>query len=332
METPCPHLHLYREWLQRSLGDAAPRGAVFRRWPSLAPAVRVHAVRERHRAAGHPARALYVIDEIRGLLDPYAHCVRDKSALREVNDQCVEITTPYLDRHDDCTQIYVRRDNRAFMSTDGGETIQDLRASGCDLKTSNRRDLASTLNGFGIRKDGNALLVGATSQDFSLRKHHLVQAILAVNDLFDLAVPVVASLFLEDVTAWLELYDIRFTPTGTFTGRSGYAHTFAFVVPASCRAPERLIRAVERPSRDLAASLAFTWVDTKKVRTAESRFYACLYDENRAPSTVIVDALRNYDIVPVFGVQGTTFVKSWRLEHRSDSAMAAISHLRACLS
>jgi hypothetical protein len=159
--------------------------------------------------------------------------------------------------------------------------------------------LTSTLNGFGIRRDGDALLVKATPQDSSLRKHNLVQAILAVNDLFYLSVPVVASLFLEDVTAWLELHDIRFTPNVKFTGRSGYDHTFDFVVPASRRAPERLIRAVNRPSRDLAESLAFSWVDTKEVRPAESKFYAFLNDENRAPSTTIVDALRNYDIVPV---------------------------------
>ncbi|HEY4671564.1 MAG TPA: DUF1829 domain-containing protein [Gemmatimonadaceae bacterium] len=125
------------------------------------------------------------------------------------------------------------------------------------------------------------------------------QAILTVNDLFYLAVPVVASLFLEDVTAWLELHDIRFTPNVKFTGRSGYDHTFDFVVPASRRAPERLIRAVNRPSRDLAEAMAFSWVDTKEVRPLASKFYAFLNDENRPPTGSIVDALRNYDIVPV---------------------------------
>jgi hypothetical protein len=45
------------------------------------------------------------------------------------------------------------------------------RAVKCDL-------LTSTLNGFGIRRDGDALLVRATPKDFSLRKHNLVQAIL----------------------------------------------------------------------------------------------------------------------------------------------------------
>ena len=37
-----------------------------------------------------------MIDEVRGLLDQYAQWVRDKSILREVNDQYAEITTPYL--------------------------------------------------------------------------------------------------------------------------------------------------------------------------------------------------------------------------------------------
>lgn len=241
-----------------------------------------------------------MIEEIQGLLDRYAQWLRDKSVLRSVDDKYVQITTPYLDRHNDYLQLYVRRDNDGFVLTDGGETIQDLSVSGCDLETSKRKDLlAATLHGFGVHRDGNDLTVRATPLTFSLRKHNLVQAMLAVNDLFYLVVPVVASLFVEDVTAWLELHDIRFTPNVKFTGRTGYDHSFDFVVPASRRAPERLIRAVNRPSRDLAESLAFSWVDTKEVRPVASTFYAFLNDEQRPLSTSIVDALRNYDIVPV---------------------------------
>jgi hypothetical protein len=63
-----------------------------------------------------------MIDEVRGLLDQYAQWVRDKSILRVVNDQYVEITTPYLDRHNDYTQIYVRKDDGGFVLTDAGDT------------------------------------------------------------------------------------------------------------------------------------------------------------------------------------------------------------------
>ncbi|HVX38163.1 MAG TPA: DUF1829 domain-containing protein [Gemmatimonadaceae bacterium] len=241
-----------------------------------------------------------MIDEVRSLLDQYAQWVRDKTVLREVGDEYVEITTPYLDRHNDYTQIYVRKDNGGFELTDGGEIIEDLRSSGCDLDTKKRRDLlTATLYGFGVQRDGDRLTVKANSSNFALRKHNLVQAMLAVNDLFYLAVPVVASLFLEDVTGWLELHDVRFTPRVKFTGKSGYDHHFDFVVPASRRAPERLLRAVSRPSREIAEAMAFAWIDTREVRSPNSQFYAFLNDEERAPSSTVVDALRNYEIVPV---------------------------------
>jgi hypothetical protein len=44
---------------------------------------------------------------------------------------------------------------------------------------------------------------------------------LAVNDLFYLAKPIVESLFYEDVVQWLDANDIRYTPSVKFTGISG---------------------------------------------------------------------------------------------------------------
>ncbi len=241
-----------------------------------------------------------MIEEVQRLIDRYAEWVRDKSAIRQIGDEYVEITTPYLDRHNDYAQIYVRRDNGGFLITDGGETIEDLRLSGCDLDTAKRKALlTATLNGFGVQRDGDAIQVKANVNNFPLRKHNLVQAILAVNDLFFLSVPVVASLFLEDVAAWLDLSDVRFTPKVKFTGKSGYDHTFDFVVPASKYAPERLLRAVSKPSRDIAEAMAFSWIDTKEVRPATSQFYAILNDLDHTPSAAITDALKSYEITPV---------------------------------
>jgi hypothetical protein len=86
-----------------------------------------------------------------------------------------------------------------------------------------------TLNGFGVQLHQKALEIHATTEDFALRKHDLLQAMLAVNDLFYLSVPMVANLFYEDVVAWLDLCEIRYTPGVKFTGRSGYDHHFDFV-------------------------------------------------------------------------------------------------------
>ena len=44
-------------------------------------------------------------EEIQSLLDRYWGWLRDKTTIRQMHDW-VEITTPYLDRHNDRLQIY----------------------------------------------------------------------------------------------------------------------------------------------------------------------------------------------------------------------------------
>ena len=70
-----------------------------------------------------------------------------------------------------------------------------------------------------------------------MRKHNLIQAILAVNDLFYLARSSVESFFFEDVANWMDETDIRYTQRVKFSGRTGYDHLFDFVVPKSRREP-----------------------------------------------------------------------------------------------
>jgi hypothetical protein len=240
-----------------------------------------------------------VIDEVQSLLDQYVAWLKDKTALRQIKDY-VEITTPYLDRHNDHLQIYAKRENGGYLLTDDGYIVGDLKLSGCEIESRKRKDLLRlTLNGFGIQLDGDALSVHASRDNFALRKHNLVQAMLAVNDLFYLAVPIVAGLFLEDVAAWLSLHDIRFTPKVKFTGKSGYDHLFDFVIPASKKEPERILQAINRPSRDTAQAIAFRWIDTKDVRPPNSRAYAFLNDSDITPSAAVVDALKSYEVHPV---------------------------------
>ena len=141
-----------------------------------------------------------MISDIQRLTDAYHQWLKDKTVIREI-DQWAEITTPYLDRHNDYVQIYARRENGGFLLTDDGYTIADLEQSGCKLESRRRKELLQmTLNGFGVRLDGSALQVHAAADNFALRKHNLVQAMLAVNDMFYLAEPVVASVFYDDVT------------------------------------------------------------------------------------------------------------------------------------
>ncbi len=235
--------------------------------------------------------------EIERLLDGYRTWLKDRTTLKAIEGgDWVEITTPFLDRHNDALQIYARRENGGFLLTDDSYIVHDLQASGCALNTEKRRDLLKmTLNGFGVRMNTDALEVHATPENFPLRKHSLVQAMLAVNDLFYLAKPVVESLFFEDVIQWLDVNEIRYTPKVKFAGISGYDYVFDFVVPKSRHQPERIVQVVNRPTRQAAQSLILEWTETRKVRSPESKAYAVLNDEEPVPSDV-TEALKNYEI------------------------------------
>lgn len=88
-------------------------------------------------------------------------------------------------------------------------------------------------------------------------------------------------------------------PKVKFTGKSGFDHLFDFVIPKSRTQPERILRTINRPNRDTAEAVAFSWIDTKDVRPPDSRAYAFLNDAEQTISATVLDALRNYDLRPV---------------------------------
>jgi len=126
-----------------------------------------------------------MINEIENLLSDYRNWLRDKTSIKKIENEWVEITTPYLDRHNDCLQFYARKELSGYLLTDDGYIINDLLMSGCSLDTKKRKELLElTLAGFGVQLENNQMIVKATLDNFSLKKHNLLQAMLAVNDLF----------------------------------------------------------------------------------------------------------------------------------------------------
>jgi hypothetical protein len=241
------------------------------------------------------------LPEADGLVAGYLRWLRDRTVLRQLGGGWAEITTPHLDRHNDCLQIYVRREDGGYLLTDDGYVIADLAAGGCDLASGRRQGLlATTLAGFGVGVgEGDALFVRATEGDFPAKKHGLVQAMLAVGDLFCLASPAAPSLFMEDVLAWLDAAGVRYTPNLKFTGRSGYDHRFGFIIPKSSRQPERIVEALPTPRAESAKQLLFKWSDVRDTRARGASLFALLNDAEAKVPPTLLDAMSTYGIHPV---------------------------------
>jgi hypothetical protein len=235
-------------------------------------------------------------EECQQLVDAYVEWLRRGVSAESVGEAC-ELTTPFLDRHNDHIQIYAIRRNGKIVLSDDGYILSDLRTSGLELTTPKRRSVLETaLRGFGIQLEGGRLIVEASPRNLGQRVHSLVQAMLALNDMFVMAQPRVASFFWEDVRDFLDLHNVRYSPRVKLAGKTGYDHAIDFLIPRSSTAPERLVQAINSPNRSSIASYLFVLTDTREGRGVEAEAYAFLNDRDREVGGDVIEALEVYQV------------------------------------
>src|SRR5215472_2464367 len=72
--------------------------------------------------------------ECRQLVETYVEWLRQGFSAESVGEVC-ELTTPFLDRHNDYLQIYAIKQNGIIKLSDDGYILSDLRSSGLELIT-----------------------------------------------------------------------------------------------------------------------------------------------------------------------------------------------------
>lgn len=238
--------------------------------------------------------------EANRLLDEYLRWLRENFRAGEVEGGVV-ITTPFLDRHSDEIEIFLQKQNGGFRIGDDGYTVRDLHFGGIDLgKGSRHEQLVRILNGYGVQLDGEELWVNATLNDFPQKKHNLVQAILAVDDLHVTAKEDVLQYFREDVEEFLRQQDIPLFRDVKLSGKSGLDHHFDIGLPSDARHPERVLKAINTLRRDTAMTFAFSVEDVRNVRGHDALgAFAVVNDAENPPAPEHLDALKNYGVVPI---------------------------------
>jgi Domain of unknown function DUF1828/Domain of unknown function DUF1829 len=237
-------------------------------------------------------------EECQQLVDGYIDWLRKGISAESVGNAC-ELTTPFLDRHNDHIQIYAVRQNGKILLTDDGYILSDLRTSGLEVTTPKRRSILETaLHGFGVQLEAGRLIVEASPRNLGQRVHSLVQAMLALNDMFVMAQPRVASLFWEDVRDFLNEHKVRYSPRVKLAGKTGYDHAIDFLIPRSSEAPERLVQAINSPNKSSIASYLFVLTDTREGRGTDAAAYAFLNDRDRDVDGDVIEALEVYQVFP----------------------------------
>lgn len=234
-------------------------------------------------------------------VDEYYRWLRDNTLAKKLTNGWTAIGTPFVDRHNDGMTIYAKQEGMDIILSDDGYILADLKASGVSLSSATKKQrLDNFLAGYGVANENGELTVKATRTTYPQKKHMLIQAMLAVNDMFLLSDKNVKSIFLEDVAAFFEKNGIVNTPNVNFIGESGLVCKIDFVIPAVKKRnkPERMIRACNSPRADYIKSLLFEWTDAKKKRAADSELITILNDK-KAVDDKIFTALENYNARPI---------------------------------
>ncbi|MCL2137759.1 MAG: DUF1828 domain-containing protein [Coriobacteriia bacterium] len=234
-------------------------------------------------------------------INNYISWLKDNTTGEMINDNTYEITSPFLDRHNDYIQIYISEVENGYILTDDGFIMSDLELSGMSINTAKRtRELNLLLNRFGINLDkNNALTVTCQKSTFPQKKHALIQAMLATNDLFVMSQTHVESFFAEDVKLFLNESNLRFSPDISIVGKSSYVHNYDYLFSASDTKPERFMRLANNLERGIVGNLIFSWSDTSPRRPDGSKLITLVNDLDKKPKDEDLSALKEYSINPL---------------------------------
>ena len=236
-------------------------------------------------------------------IESYLDWLRNNMTEEKLPNGMVEITMPFLDRHNDYTQIYLKQkaDGR-YHVTDLGYTVDDLEMCGVDVLSGKRNIiLQRTLNSIGIRfnDDTKELYKECDGSQLAETQHALIQCMLDVNDLFYLSSESISGIFYEDVKKYFKDNDIFYTPDVKISGRSGFNHHFPFVFQQNKEHPERLVRIANNLTRAEAERFMFVWEDIYNMRP-ESRMIILVNDTHKINKALMSGMTKfNKNIIPV---------------------------------
>lgn len=242
------------------------------------------------------------MENINTLVDSYYSWLKDNTLLT-TSGEYTKITTPFLDRHNDCIELYIKQlENNKFIITDDGYTIDDLEICGFSFNTPKRKELLENiLYTYHINNDSGVLSTICTTDNFPHKKHFFIQSILSINDLYYTNKSNVASLFFDDVSNFFDDNNIYYNSNMKVSGKSGFDHNIDFALAAIKKKSisEAFIKVLNSPTKSNTENILFAWNDIKDSRKDKSDMFVILNDiENKVKNDILI-ALESYEIKPL---------------------------------
>jgi len=238
--------------------------------------------------------------DIQRMIDDYAAWLRAEITTASFGEY-VELTTPYLDRFNDYLQIYVKQEeNGTITLSDDGYIIGNLISSGMSFRKGTNRHKALTriATNFNVTISGEDIITTSDARSFPQKKHMMVQAMLAIDDMYVVTAENVKDLFLDDIETYFHTNEIYFTRDFPLLGKTGTFYNYDFHFQRSKNKPERFCKGINRLNQSKRDLTLFNWMDTQEKRGNTSELIV-MYNDNNTVSDDVLLGFKNYGIEAV---------------------------------
>ena len=232
------------------------------------------------------------------LIDNYYDFLKGRtSVITETGTDWAVISTPFIGLFNDTLEVYAKKENGKILLSDDGVTIKNLELIGSQISRSpKRKDLLDRiLLNYGIQMLDGEIVTEANENSFAQKKHNLISAISEMNDMYMLAKHTVASVFKEDVQAYLDEQEIIYTPQFISKGSTGLEFTFDFQI--AYKNKEIVIKSFNSVNKLNIPNFLFTWDDIKSVRERVTNKQviglAIINNEDKEVSAEYLEALKS---------------------------------------
>ncbi len=240
-------------------------------------------------------------ESFQALQNHYWDWVRGQTFIRDLGG-VYEITTPYLDRFNDCIQIHAKMLGVGkVLISDAGETLEDMVLSGHSYASGRLAPaFQEIMNGFGVSLDhqNESLKVECSLEDFPVTAHNLIQAILAINDLGYVTtserIPKQATFRKQVKKKFSSFEGWKVTDDPLFTGKSGVPRKFNFMVNDII-----VIQCFASISKQSVDAFIFAWLDAGAQNNKQLRCSALIQPIEGQNTTNACNIMKYYEIAPV---------------------------------
>ncbi|MCI3029504.1 DUF1828 domain-containing protein [Desemzia sp. C1] len=215
----------------------------------------------------------------------YFDWVKNNHQFQDVNNNTIEVQTPFLDNFGDNISLIVIKDGSNFKITDEGYTIWNLKSNGIDLmkNTTLRNQLMHSIIDFDSANlsTNNEIIKVSDEKNLSQSIHEMTQTLLRLSDLSFTHSSRIKTIFYQEVLEYFSENKSQYNyfPNFYITGKSQLKHKIDYLFFNKDR-ERKLVKVQNSLNKNSVDSVLISWLDTSSYRAVN-------YGENTTLDVIV---------------------------------------------